>query len=44
VLALLLVLSLAAGALAFMLTFVFGGALVAFAGNRAVLEHFSENA
>jgi hypothetical protein len=44
VLALLLVLSLAAGALAFMLTFVFGGALVAFAGNRAVLEHLSENA
>jgi hypothetical protein len=39
VLAFLLVLSLAAGALAFMLTFVFGGALVAFAANRAVLEH-----
>jgi hypothetical protein len=41
VLTLLLVLSLAAGALAFMLTFVFGGAFVAFAGNRAVLQHLS---
>jgi hypothetical protein len=42
VLALLLVLSLTAGALAFMLTFVFGGAFLAFAGNRAVLEHIGE--
>ncbi len=38
VLALLLGLSLAAGVLIFMLTFVFGGALVAFAGNHAVLK------
>ncbi|RPJ26572.1 MAG: hypothetical protein EHM33_11140 [Chloroflexi bacterium] len=38
VLALLLGLSLAAGMLTFMLTFAFGGALVAFAGNRAVLK------
>ena len=38
VLALLLGLSLAAGVLTFMLTFVFGGALVAFAGNHAVLK------
>lgn len=37
VLALLLVISLAVGALAFMLTFVFGGAFLAFAGNHAVL-------
>ena len=39
VLALLLVLSLTVGTLTFMLTFVFGGALVAFAGNHAVVEH-----
>lgn len=38
-LALLLGLSLAAGILAFMMTFVFGGAFLAFAGNHAVLEH-----
>lgn len=37
-LGLLLALSLTLGVLAFMLTFVFGGALVAFAGNHAVLE------
>jgi hypothetical protein len=37
VLALLLVISLAVGALAFMLTFVFGGGFLAFAGNHAVL-------
>jgi uncharacterized membrane protein YesL len=42
VLALLLVLSLTAGTLAFMLTFVFGGALLAFASNHAVLEHLAE--
>jgi uncharacterized membrane protein YesL len=35
----LLLLSLAAGVLAFMLTFAFGGAFLAFAGNRAVLAH-----
>ena len=35
---LLLLLSLAAGVLAFMLTFAFGGAFVAFASNRAVLK------
>lgn len=35
---LLLVLSLMVGTLAFMLTFAFGGAFVAFASNRAVLE------
>ena len=38
VLALLLGLSLVAGTLAFMLTFAFGGAFLAFAGNRAVLK------
>ena len=38
VLAFLLGLSLAAGVLVFMLTFVFGGAFVAFASNRAVLR------
>jgi len=38
-LTLLLILSLTAGTLAFMLTFVFGGALIAFASNHAVLEH-----
>lgn len=37
-LALLLVLSLMIGTLAFMLTFVFGGAFVAFASNHAILE------
>jgi uncharacterized membrane protein YesL len=42
VLTLLLVLSLTAGTLAFMLTFVFGGALLAFASNHAVLEHLAE--
>ena len=42
VLALLLALSLTAGTLAFMLTFVFGGALIAFASNHAVLEHLAE--
>jgi hypothetical protein len=41
VLAFLLVLSLTLGTLAFMLTFVFGGALIAFAGNHAVLEHLA---
>ena len=39
VLGVLLALSLTLGVLAFMLTFVFGGALIAFAGNHAVLEH-----
>lgn len=38
VLALLLGLSLTVGTLTFMLTFVFGGAFVAFAGNHAVLK------
>jgi len=38
VLAFLLAISLALGTLAFMLTFVFGSALIAFAGNHAVLE------
>jgi uncharacterized membrane protein YesL len=42
VLTLLLILSLTAGTLAFMLTFVFGGALLAFASNHAVLEHLAE--
>jgi hypothetical protein len=42
VLALLLALSLTAGTLVFMLTFVFGGALIAFASNHAVLEHLAE--
>lgn len=41
VLALLLVFSLALGTLAFMLTFVFGGALIAFAGNHAVVEQLA---
>jgi hypothetical protein len=41
VLALLLVLSLALGTLAFMLTFAFGGALIAFASNHAVVEHLA---
>ena len=39
VLALLLAISLTLGTLAFMLTFVFGGAFIAFASNHAVLEH-----
>jgi len=39
VLAVLLVLSLTVGTLTFLLTFVFGGALAAFAGNHAVVEH-----
>ena len=43
ILALLLILSLMIGTLVFMLTFVFGGAFVAFAGNRAVLSALSEN-
>ncbi len=38
VLGLLLALSFLAGTLAFMLTFVFGGAFVAFASNHAVLQ------
>jgi hypothetical protein len=38
VLAFLLAISLAVGTLAFMLSFVFGAALIAFAGNHAVLE------
>ncbi len=42
VLALLLLLSLLLGTLAFMLTFVFGGALIAFAGNHAVVEHLAK--
>jgi hypothetical protein len=42
VLALLLLLSLAIGTLTFMLTFVFGGALIAFAGNHAVVEHLAD--
>jgi uncharacterized membrane protein YesL len=42
VLALLLAVSLTAGTLAFMLTFVFGGAFLAFAGNHAVLEHLGD--
>jgi uncharacterized membrane protein YesL len=41
-LTLLLILSLTAGTLAFMLTFVFGGALIAFASNHAVLEHLAD--
>lgn len=41
VLGVLLVLSLAAGVLAFMLTFALGGAFLAFAGNRAVLAHLA---
>ena len=40
-LGLLLVLSLSIGTLTFMLTFVFGGALIAFAGNHAVIEHLA---
>jgi uncharacterized membrane protein len=38
VLALLLAASLAIGILAFMLTFVFGAALIAFTGSHAILE------
>jgi hypothetical protein len=41
-LALLLIISLTLGTLAFMLTFAFGGAFLAFAGNHAVLEHLTE--
>jgi uncharacterized membrane protein YesL len=44
VLAVFLMLSLIAGTLAFMLTFAFGGAFLAFAGNRAVLARLSERA
>lgn len=40
-LALMLVFSLTLGILAFMLTFVVGGALIAFAGNHAVLDHLA---
>jgi uncharacterized membrane protein YesL len=43
VLALLLGLSLTIGTLAFMLTFAFGGAFLAFAGNHAVLEHLASS-
>jgi hypothetical protein len=39
----LLVLSLTAGMLTFMLTLVFGGALIAFASNHAVLEHLADH-
>ncbi len=42
VLMLLLGLSLTAGTLAFMLSFAFGGAFVAFASNRAVLAHIAD--
>jgi uncharacterized membrane protein YesL len=42
VLTFLMLLSLTAGALAFMLTFVFGGAWIAFASNHAVLEHLAD--
>ncbi|HJQ15310.1 MAG TPA: hypothetical protein VJ830_11230 [Anaerolineales bacterium] len=42
VLGLLLALSLMAGALLFMLTFAFGGAFLAFAGNHAVLRDLAE--
>lgn len=40
-LGILLLLSLTLGTLAFMLTFAFGGALIAFAGNHAVLDHLA---
>ena len=40
---LLLSLSLVAGTLLFMLTFAFGGAFLAFAGNRAVLKDLAED-
>ena|SRR5215212_957571 len=43
VLTLLLVISLTAGMLVFMLTLVFGGALIAFASNHAVLEHLTDH-
>jgi len=43
VLALLLALSLTVGTLAFMLTFAFGGAFVAFAGNHAVLKDLADH-
>lgn len=42
ILALLLILSLVIGTLAFLLTLVFGSAFVAFAGNRAVIEHLEK--
>jgi uncharacterized membrane protein YesL len=42
VLTFLMLLSLTAGTLAFMLTFVFGGAWIAFASNHAVLEHLAD--
>jgi len=38
VLAILMAVSLTVGTLAFMLTFVFGAALIAFAGNHTVIE------
>ena len=41
ILAVLLLISLTIGVLAFMFTFVFGCALIAFAGNHAVLEHLA---
>ena len=43
ILTLLLVVSLTAGMLVFMLTLVFGGALIAFASNHAVLEHLADH-
>jgi len=43
VLTLLLLISLTAGMLVFMLTLVFGGALIAFASNHAVLEHLTDH-
>lgn len=42
VLVFLLLISLTLGTFAFMLTFAFGGAFLAFAGNHAVLEHLTE--
>ena len=39
---LLLVLSLTVGMAVFMLSFAFGGAFIAFAGNRAVMEHIAD--
>ena len=43
ILTLLLVVSLTAGMLVFMLTLVFGGALIAFASNHAVLDHLADH-
>ena len=43
ILTLLLVVSLTAGMLVFMLTLAFGGALIAFASNHAVLEHLADH-